>query len=84
MHPPGTSIYGTVPPGTIIPNLPVYGSGFLHNSPDLNSSVIYALNLGKKNVELMREYPNRDYYLWKYDPGIDNFKLMRINEDKNR
>lgn len=84
MHPPGTSIDATVPPGTTIPNLPVYGSGFLYNSPDLDDSIIYALDLGEKNRELMYEYPGRNYFLWKFDAEADEFNLIKINADKDR
>jgi hypothetical protein len=66
------------PPGTTVPNLPVYGSGFLYNSPDLKDSVIYAIDLGDKNIELINEYPARDYYLWKFSGATEDFQLSKI------
>ncbi len=66
------------PPGNPIPNLPVYGSGFLYNSPGLKDSVIYAINRGAWNTTLMREYPGRDYFLWKFSPETNDFKLSPL------
>ena len=39
------------------------GSGFLHNSPGLNDSVVFARDLGERNLELIRFFPGRKYYL---------------------
>jgi hypothetical protein len=39
------------------------GSGFLHNEPGLNSSVVFAKDLGSRNAELIRFFPGRKYYL---------------------
>ena len=39
------------------------GSGFLHNEPGLNSSVVFARDLGSRNAELIRFFPGRKYYL---------------------
>ncbi|MBW1855421.1 MAG: glycosyltransferase family 39 protein [Deltaproteobacteria bacterium] len=50
------------PPKIKKPNLIYYGSGFQLNSPDLKDDVIYALDLKDKNIELMKAFPNRDYY----------------------
>jgi len=69
----------TYPPGNPVPNLPVYGAGFLYNSPDLRDSIIYAIDWGKRNKELIQDYPDRDYYLWKFDPKLDKFTLSRLN-----
>ena len=46
------------------------GSGFLHNSPLLNTSVIFARDLGNRNSELKAYYPNRRYYkTWRDSNG---------------
>ena len=37
-------------------------SGLLHNSPNLNDSVIFAVDLGKRNGKLKECFPNRTYY----------------------
>lgn len=70
------------PPGNPVLNLPVYGAGFIHNSPDLKDSVIYAIDWGEKNRKLMEEYSGRDYYLWKFNPVIGKFELTRMNSWK--
>ncbi|MFC1592236.1 ArnT family glycosyltransferase, partial [Thermodesulfobacteriota bacterium] len=67
-----------VPPETDVPNLPVYGAGFLHNEPDLRGPVVYAVDRGQRNPELMRAYPDRSYYLWKYEPGPQRFRLVPL------
>ena len=67
------------------PNLLVYGLGFLFNSPDLDDDTIYALDLKDKNSELMRDFPNRDYYLCKFYSSISNFTLLKLNgKEKDR
>ena len=50
------------PPNPQKPNLIYYGSGFQFNSPDLKDDVIYALDLKERNIELMKSFPNRQYY----------------------
>ncbi len=49
-------------PGTPAPRLIFYGSGFQFKSPQLTDEVIYALDLGERNSELMRAFPGRKYY----------------------
>jgi len=39
------------------------GSGFVHNSPCLNDSVIFARDLGERNSELAFFFPGRRYYV---------------------
>jgi 4-amino-4-deoxy-L-arabinose transferase-like glycosyltransferase len=39
------------------------GSGFLHNEPGLNSSIVFARDLGSRNAKLIRFFPGRKYYL---------------------
>ena len=38
------------------------GSGFLHNSPWLDTPIIFARDLGERNAELVRFFPDRTYY----------------------
>jgi 4-amino-4-deoxy-L-arabinose transferase-like glycosyltransferase len=73
----------TYPPGNPVPNLPVYGAGFQYNSPDLKDRVIYAIDWGEKDKELIQEYPGRNYYLWKFNPERGKFELMKIPLDKH-
>lgn len=45
-----------------------YGSVFPQNSPDLNSNIVYAKDLGtQKNSELIKYYKNRSYYIIDYN-----------------
>ena len=39
------------------------GSGFLHNSPWLDTSIVFAKDLGNRNAELIPFFPGRRYYL---------------------
>ena len=39
------------------------GQGLQHNTPDLNGPVIFARDLGERNAELMRFFPDRKYYM---------------------
>lgn len=43
-----------------------YGAGFLRNSLDLDSSVIYARNSRSLNLRLMERYPERSFFLYRY------------------
>jgi hypothetical protein len=40
----------------------LYGFTFVLNDPALNSPIVYARDLGDRNVELMRKYPGRSAY----------------------
>jgi 4-amino-4-deoxy-L-arabinose transferase-like glycosyltransferase len=39
-----------------------YGSVFSANSPTLDGDIVYARDLGARNVQLMHRYPGREYY----------------------
>ena len=54
------------------------GSGFLHNSPWLDGTIIFAKDLGERNVELMRLFPGRQYYLAKRDQQ-GNIKIQPLD-----
>lgn len=54
-----------------------FGSGFLHNVPDLKSDVIYARHLGPRDTLLMNFYPERRYYL--YQGWLRSGSLVEIN-----
>lgn len=68
-----------IPPYIKEPNWIPYGSGFQFNSPDLSDDVIYAMDLKKKNSELMKAFPNRCYYLCKIYSPMSGFTLLKIN-----
>jgi hypothetical protein len=57
------------------------GPGFLHNSPSLDDEVIFAIDLREKNVELMRDFPGRDYYLCWFDDQKGNYVFSKINAE---
>lgn len=44
-----------------------YATGFMRNDLDLQGDVIYARNLRERNIELMRHYPGRRYYLYRFN-----------------
>lgn len=50
-----------------------YAPFFTRDTPALNTNIVYAIDQGSANSELMAEYPNRSYYL--YADG----KLTRLN-----
>ena len=55
------------------------GSGFLYNSPELNSPIIFAKNLGERNIELIHFFPDRRYYLASRDTeGTIDIQPLKI------
>ena len=68
-----------LPRDTPTPNLIPYGSGFQFNSPDLSDDVVYAIDLREKNVELMKYYSGRDFYLCRIFSSMSDFELKKIN-----
>ena len=56
------------------------GSGFLNNSPWLDSPVIFARDLGQRNAELISRFPGRNYYLASRDSkGEVRINSLNIN-----
>ncbi len=49
----------------------------VRNSPWLDAKILYAHDLGTKNVELKKYYPDREYYLGAYDPAVELAKLVK-------
>ncbi len=45
-----------------------YAPFFTQDNPALDTNIVYAIDMGDSNVQLMREYPGRSYY--RYDHGI--------------
>lgn len=66
------------PPHITKPNLIPYGSGFQFNSPDLKDEVIYAIDLKERNIELMKAFPDRHYYLCKINTPMYDFRLIKL------
>ncbi len=44
-----------------------YASGFMLNDLSLTGSVIYAKNMREKNISLMRHFPDRRHYLYRFN-----------------
>ncbi len=55
-----------------------YATGFLRNDLDLRRDVIYALNRREKNIDLMRAYPDRSYFLYRFDRTTSRAFLYRL------
>jgi len=56
------------------------GSGFLHNSPYLNDSIIFARDLGVRNSELLPFFPGRSFYIAsKNEKGEIIIEQLRIH-----
>lgn len=61
----------------------IFMRGFLHNSPNLNTEVIYAKDLGEENQKLIRFYPNRSYYRYSQKNGkgkLENYSIPSLTE----
>lgn len=72
------------PPHITGPNLLLYGSGFQFNSPDLTDEIIYAIDLKDRNSILMKDFPNRRYYLCKFYSLISGFTLIELDRKERR
>jgi len=55
-----------------------YGTGFLRNSLDLDSAIVYARNSRSRNRLLMDRYPGRSYYLYRYLRCDEKALLYRL------
>jgi hypothetical protein len=61
----------------------IFMRGFVHNSPDLNTEVIYAKDLGEKNQNLMHFYPKRSYYRYSQKDGkgkLESYPVPNLTE----
>ena len=57
------------------------GSGFLYNSPLLNTPVIFARDLGNRNPELIAYYPYRRYYkTWRDSNGEVQIEPLKCSD----
>jgi len=65
------------------PNLIPYGSGFQFNSPLLKDEIIYAMDLRDKNLNLMKVFPGRNYFLCKFQKPMREFTLTKLNLSGN-
>jgi hypothetical protein len=56
--------------------LKIFSMGFLQNEPDLNCNVIFARDLGDKNILLRYCYPDRKFYRYSYNEKKAVFELF--------
>lgn len=60
-----------------------YGSVMPQNNPTFDSDIIWATDLGERNQELQKLYPNRQFYLADYNQStIQPLFLTTISEQK--
>jgi len=52
----------------------------VRNSPDFSDDVLYALDLGKENIELINFYPKKNYYIYTYNNILNHEKLEKIKK----
>jgi len=55
-----------------------YATGFLRNDLDLEGDVIYVRNRREQDVRIMKAYPDRAYYLYRYVRDRDRARLYRL------
>jgi len=56
-----------------------YSIGFQYNSPELDTDVIYARDLGRKNIELMNDFTSMSYYLYRKNEKTQRFELIPLS-----
>ena len=56
-----------------------YATGFMRNDLALQGDVIYARNLRERNIELMRHYPGRRYYLYRFNRTTTRARLYELH-----
>ena len=56
-----------------------YPALYVQNSLDLNGDILFVKDLGERNLELMRYYPERDFYYYDFKSGSG--KLTKINKN---
>jgi len=56
-------------------------AGLIANSPFFDSDIIYAKDLGIKNVELIKLFPDRKAYLFSYDRYRDYGYLVELGDN---
>ncbi len=55
-----------------------YATGFLRNDLELTNDVLFVRNLKERNVELVRNHPDRAAYLYRYQRLIERAVLYRM------
>ncbi|MDA0989146.1 MAG: glycosyltransferase family 39 protein [Verrucomicrobia bacterium] len=61
-----------------------YATGFLRNDLDLTNDVIYARNSREQNFRITTFYPNRSYYLYRYERGLNQAVVYRLIPENNQ
>ncbi|MGH7822402.1 MAG: hypothetical protein ACREQ9_21775, partial [Candidatus Binatia bacterium] len=70
-------VVGETDDGGVLRN-DLYATGFLRNRLDLGGEVVYARNLRRRNAVLMRHYPDRDHYLYRFHRRTGRALLYRL------
>jgi hypothetical protein len=58
-----------------------YATGFMRNNLTFDGDVVYARNCRADNVLLARQFPERDYYLYRYNRRKNGAHLYRLTFD---
>ena len=58
-----------------------YATGFMRNDLDLKNDVIYVHNCREDNPRMLEDYPDRNFYLYRYLRDKDKACLYRIEKD---
>jgi len=45
---------------------------------DFNGGVLFARDLKEKNIKLMEYYPEKEFYIYEFDPAKKSGKLTRL------
>lgn len=66
-----------------------YATGFMRNTLNLDGDIVFARNGSGKEVqrndeELIRKYPDRNYYLYEYKPSSKRSRLFRLMVEDGR
>jgi hypothetical protein len=55
-----------------------YATGFMRNNLTFDGDVVYARNSRERNVEMLPVFPNRAFYVYRYDRGSNKAMLWRL------
>lgn len=61
-----------------------YATGFVRNRIDLQGDIVYARNMQERNPELCRLYPDRAYYLYRFDRAVHDGQLYELHLEGDR
>ena len=56
-----------------------YGTGFMLNDLDLKNDILYVQNSRTENVRILEDYPDRNFYLYRYMRHADTAHLYEMD-----